>query len=234
MSRKWVRSPRFASVAVASVSLAVSLLAAIENRPRSAQSDPPAAPKIPVFVSDFELFSTAVAHAPKRTVPAEGDGRQGNPVYLDTDPTTVQARRVMDAFATTLVRLLEKEGYPAERQTGNNYPQNGLVVRGVFTEPDGQNRIRRALFGGGSTSPQFALYVGVFNLARQDQPLYQLAPVQSADSHYGPVITLNAYVPLVKFDVDKSPSEEDVRKVCTQIVGQLTTFVGKNAAAVKP
>jgi len=139
----------------------------------------------------------------------------------------------MDAFASSLMQMLQTEGYPATRQTGN-YPPNGLVLRGVFTEPDGKNRIRRALLGGGSAGTQFVLYVGVFNLARPDQPLYQLAPVQSADSHYGPVITLNAYIPLMKFNVDKSPSEEDVRKVSEQIVGQLTNLVGRNAAALRP
>lgn len=228
-----MRWQRIASRVVAGLVLVVSLRAASNrgtNQARLSQSDQPVAAKIPVYVSDFELFSSAVPQAAKKAAGGDGDRK---PVYLDTDPATVQARRVMDAFASTLVEILQKEGYPATRQTGN-YPANGLVLRGVFTEPDGKNRIRRALLGGGATAPQFVLYVGVFNLVRPDQPLYQVAPVQSVDSHYGPVITLNAYLPLVKFNVDKSPSEEDVRKVCAQIVGQLTTLLGRNGAALKP
>lgn len=130
-------------------------------------------------------------------------------------------------------RNTPRRGLPGDT-ANRELPGQWSVLRGVFTEPDGKNRIRRALLGGGAAAPQFVLYVGVFNLARADQPLYQVAPVQSVDSHYGPVIALNAYLPLVKFNVDKSPSEEDVRKVCAQIVGQLTTLLGQNGAVLKP
>jgi hypothetical protein len=196
-----------------------------------AQSDPPTAQKTHVYVSDFELFASAAAHPQKKAAAGEADKKQPNLVYADTDATTVQARRTMDFFANTLVQLLQKEGYTATRQTGN-YPPAGVLLRGVFTEPDAKNRIRRALLGGGSTAPRFILYVGTFNLARQDQPLYQEAPVQSSDPRYGPVITVNAYIPLVKYDVDKNPSQEDVRKICGQIVSHLTSLISKNDLAI--
>jgi len=75
------------------------------------------------------------------------------------------------------------------------------------------------------------LYVGSFNLSRPDQPLYLLAPVQSADSRYGPVISPNAYVPMVKYEVPKNPTEEDVRKVCDDMVRNLTALLSANPAA---
>jgi hypothetical protein len=101
----------------------------------------------------------------------------------------------------------------------------------VFAEPDAENRIRRALLGGSSANPKFLLYVGIFNLARPDQPLYQLAPEQPSGTQFGPVITLNNYIPLAKYELDKNPTEEDVRKICAQIAASLTPLLAANPNA---
>ena len=34
---------------------------------------------------------------------------------------------------------------------------------------------------------------------------------------YGPIITLNNYIPLVKFDLSKNPTEEEVRKAAVSL-----------------
>jgi hypothetical protein len=203
------------------------------NAAAQVQGDPADAKRVTIYVSDFELFSSATGRPAPKTNAADGTAqkRNGEPIYQDTEPTTVQARRMMDAFANTLVELLHKNGYPASRSTGNP-GTNGVQLRGVFAEADEKNRIRRAILGEGSTNPKFILYVATFNLAHQDQPLYVPAPEQSPDSHYGPVITMNAYVPMVKFEVDKAPVGEDVRKICREIVDQLTTLLVTNPNAV--
>jgi len=201
------------------------------NRKTGGQSDPSAAKKVAIYLSDFELAS---APAPRPNPKTGGTAPAQKPtgaIYAETDAPSVQARRVVDAFATTLADAFQKDGYRAARQTGD-LPSAGVLLEGVFAEADRRNRIRRAILGAGSPGPTFILYVGVFNLSRQDQPLYQAAPVQSADSHYGPVISLNAYVPMVKFEVPKEPTEEDVRKICEQIVSQLTSLLVRNPEAI--
>jgi hypothetical protein len=140
---------------------------------------------------------------------------------------SVQARRLTDFFAATLLQILQKKGYNATRASGQN-PPSGAMIRGVFAETDAKNRIRRSLWGGTSSNPRFFLYVGIFNLARPDQPLYQPASEQPASSQYGPVITLNTYIPLAKYELDKNPSEEDVRKICAQIAASLTALLAAN------
>ena len=105
------------------------------------------------------------------------------------------------------------------------------MLRGVFAETDARNRIRRSLWGGTSSNPRFLLYVGIFNLARPDQPLYQLATEQPPNNQYGPIITLNAYIPLAKYELDKNASEEDVRKICAQIAASLTALLAANPNA---
>jgi len=211
---------------------------------------------IPILVTDFELFSVPAAATPPATpiatppaapiappsatppvtspaIPAAAPSKQKPPLPLvngDTDLPSIQARRLTDFFATTLLQILRNKGYNATRASGQN-PSNGAVIRGVFAEPDAKNRIRRSLFGGTSANSRFFLYVGIFNLARPDQPLYQLASEQPVNAQYGPVIMLNNYIPLAKYELDKNPSEEDVRKICAQIAASLTSLLAANPSA---
>jgi len=179
--------------------------------------------------------ATAIATPPATpgVTPAAASSRQKPPLPLvngGTDLPSVQARRLTDFFAATLLQILQKKGYNASRTSGQN-PPSGAMIRGVFAETDAKNRIRRSLWGGTSSNPRFFLYVGIFNLARPDQPLYQLAPEQSLSSQIGPIITLNTYIPLAKYELDKNPSEEDVRKICAEIVASLTALLATNPDA---
>ena len=221
---------KFAVLAIAFIVMAAFPLLVPRQHLQAAQSTPTDAQKIPIYVSDFELFAAAMSDPNLKNAAASAN-RPDNPLYSDADPATVQARRLMDSFAITLVEMFQKNGYTASRITGS-LPTSGVLLRGVFTEPDDKNRIRRAILGAGSTAPTFTLYVGTFNLAHEDQPLYQLAPVQSPDSRFGPVISLNTYIPLVKYEVDKDPSVDDMRRICDQIVGGLTKLLTQNPSAV--
>jgi hypothetical protein len=211
---------------------------AVHHFPR--QSPDFVATSIPIFISDFELFASAVAPLAKSSSPAQVN-RAGPPssakdstsaVFEDADTPSTQARRLMDFFSLSLFQSLKKSGYTVSRQASpRGGASAGVLLRGVFAEPDALNRIRRAMLGGGAPGAKFFLYVGTFNLSRPDQPLYQVAPLQSADSRYGPVITPNAYIPLVKYELPKNPSEDDVRKICDEIVRNLTTLLNANPLA---
>jgi hypothetical protein len=215
-----------------------------------AQASDSTATQVPIVISDFELFSAATKPNPSATQkpgqkkasnpqasPTAANGSNAAPpppvVYGDEDAPTVQARRLMDFFSMTLLQTLQQGGFTATRQQGQN-PSNGALIRGVFTEPDAKNRIRRALLGSDTPGGRFLLYVGLFNLNKPDQPLYEPAPVQSADARYGPVITLNTYIPLAKYELDKDPTEEDVRKICVQIARSLKELLDANPSAFNP
>src|SRR6266478_2536599 len=189
---------------------------------------------VPIMVDDFELFSVPPPPNPSKT-PATAPNQQRPktaPTDADTDADvpSVQAHRLVDFFAATLVETLQKSGYNVRRTRGQN-PNEGALLRGVFAEPDKRNRIRRALFGGPSANSKFFLYVGILNLARPDQPLYQLAPEQPSGVQLGPIITLNNYIPMAKYELDKNPTEEDVRKICAQIAASLTALLAANSNA---
>ncbi len=218
--------------AVACLAFGLLFFTAGQRTPASPQTADPPSATVPVLISDFELLTVSAKAAPAKpaATPQEKPKPLVTGVYQDADAPAVQARRLMDLFTATLLELLKKNGYSVARSTGQN-PPAGALLRGVFAEPDGSNRIRRALLGGTSINPRFLLYVGIFNLARPDQPLYQLATEQSPSSEYGPIITLNNYIPLAKYELDKNPSDEDVRKICLQIAASLTSVLTANPAA---
>ena len=218
----------------------VSLLAlfflapvAVEAANGCSQSADGSTKPVPVLVTDFELFSVPAPPNSSKPPAAAPQNSQTKKTLSSSDEAelpSAQARRLMDFFAATLVETLQKSGYTARRARGATLPK-GALLRGVFAEPDEKNRIRRTLLGGTSVSPRLFLYVGIFNLARPDQPLYQLAAEQPGGSQFGPVITLNNYIPLAKYELDKNPTEEDVRKVCAQIAASLTALLAANANA---
>jgi len=212
------------------VFLAIVALQPADASPQTADASPTA---VPVFVSDFELYSVPPPpNSPKPQAAPQNQTPKTPPASGDPELPSVQARRLMDFFATTMVDTLHKSGYTVRRARGATLPK-GALLRGVFAEPDEKNRIRRTLLGGTSANFKFFLYVGIFNLARPDQPLYQLAPEQeqSVSSQFGPVITLNNYIPLAKYELDKNPTEEDIRKICGQIAASLTALLAANPAA---
>jgi hypothetical protein len=134
-------------------------------------------------------------------------------------------------MSENLAKALEKSGYSARRQrAGEATPQAGLRIRGVFAEPDEQNRIRRLVVGGDSTTPKMLLYVGVDDLTRPEQPLYELAKPPSTDSGHGPVITVTSFSPVVRFELNKNLSDDDLKKIAGDIVADLNELLRANPA----
>lgn len=221
--------PTFRIPWLALLFLVIAGVQAANGNPQSADGSPK---PVPVLVSDFELFSVPPPNSSKTAAAAAQNSQTKKTVSSpeETELASIQARRLTDFFAATLAETLQKSGYTARRARGAAMPK-GALLRGVFAEPDEKNRIRRTLLGGTSVNSKFFLYVGIFNLARPDQPLYQLAAEQPGGSQFGPVITLNNYIPLAKYELDKNPTEEDVRKVCVQITASLTALLATNANA---
>lgn len=232
---------------IAAWGLTVAALA-ISALPALAQSPALDIGQLPVIVSDFELHSLTTRPAkpaspapskPSSSAPASSNTSKGKPgqaqppvVYEDDDTPSAQAQRLREFFAVTLAQVLAQNGFTATTRKQGDNPSNGVLIRGVFAEPDAKNQIRRALLGTDAPSAHFLLYVGIFNLSKPDQPLYQPAPVQDpSDPRFGPVITLNNYIPLAKYELDKDPTEEQVRKICMEIAASLKALVVANPNA---
>jgi Domain of unknown function (DUF4410) len=206
----------------------------------SQQSQSSAATAVPVFISDFELYAAGPAPPPQHNLPAQAKkpvaasrSQEASPLVIeDDDSPSEQARQLTEFFSITLMQSMKKSGYKVARGTSSRGPaMTSVLLRGVFAEADPQNRIRRAMLGVGASGGKFLLYVGTFNTSRPDQPLYQLATVQSADKRYGPIITPNSYIPLVKYEIAKYPTEDEIGKVCDDIARNLTALLNANPSA---
>jgi hypothetical protein len=194
----------------------------------AAQNDSPEKSRI-VYVSDFEL--QALTDDDKTSpAPAEPSGSKNEEKLEDS---AEQASRLVDVMSTTLVKELQKAGYTAIRkQPGDTRPAEGLEIRGIFAESDEQNRLRRAVIGNESGNARMELFVGVENLARPEQPLYAVADPKSNERQQGAVITVTAYAPVAKFEVDKNATDKAVNDTAATIVADLNTLLNANIAAL--
>jgi len=57
-------------------------------------------------------------------------------------------------------------------------------------------------------------------------------PCRSPTQISGPVITLNSYIPMAKYEIEKGITEEDVRRICGQIAADLTALLQRNPTAI--
>jgi hypothetical protein len=187
-----------------------------------------------IYVSDFEVDlatrdgkSTPVTASPSTASPS------GQSEARKEETPAERAGRFVDFVSTTLIKELEKQGYVAQRlHLGETRPEEGIRISGVFAEPDEENRLRRAVIGGGPSIGQMALFVSIGNLARPDQPLYAVVDPKTAGNNVGPVITVSAYAPVARFELPKNVTEKAVRDTATSIVTDLTQLLRTNVASL--
>ena len=243
------------SVLLPLIPLSAAANATPQQAPDSSPARPPftvAAPvkAIVVYVSDFDLDvvsrkpspkaapRTSTPPAPRRTMVSPSGARRGKPSSAsdtsDSDASaeqtpTEQATALVNAVSENLIRALTEAGYDARRLSkGEAPPQRGLRIRGVFVEADEQNRARRLLVGGVPVSPNMILFVGVNNLTRPEQPLYELADPPAKDPRHGPVITVTSYAPAERFDVSRDPSGDELKRIAAKIAADFTALVNVN------
>jgi hypothetical protein len=198
------------------------------SAPRPASGSATTAPR----ASSSDRASSAPPAAQRSTSSSASSNKPNAARTADsqTDDSPAQrANELLNAVSENIVSALEKAGYKAQRlRAGEPHPPKGLRIRGVFAESDEKNRARRLLFGSDSTAPRMILYVGVNDLARPEQPLYELANAPSNDSRFGPVITVTSYAPAVRFELAKNPTDEEIKKIATQITADLTSLLSAN------
>ena len=179
---------------------------------------------------DKEPAAITQAPAPQKPQPGARASGESPRVLQDAETNYKQAERLKTFFGDALVQALLKTGFNA-MPLGSSHPDKGVLIKGVFAEVDSQDHNCLAILGGTTRAPSFVLYVGAYNVARPDQPLYRVMTMENCDAQYGPVISLNNYIPMDKYEVSKSPTEDEVRKVCAQIVANLRALLSVNPAA---
>lgn len=191
-----------------------------------------------VYVSAFDINAAPAQESAKVSPPASPQKPTGSPPPnsassvspRDADSSAKRADRLKTFFGDALLQALRKSGFNTA-PIGSSHPEKGVLLKGVFAEVDSQNHNCLAILGATNPASSFVLYVGAYNLARPDQPLYRVMTMENCDAKFGPVITLNNYVPMDEYAVSKNPTEDEVRKVCAQIVANLRALLSVNSAA---
>jgi len=205
------------------------------NNARSSDFNPKS---VHVYVSLFDINAApgkepavvSKAPVPQKSQPDVQAPGESPHVLQDAEPSSKQAERLKAFFGDALVQALRKSGFNAAPE-GSSRPEKGVLLKGVIAEVDSQSHNCLAILGGAAPAPKFVLYVGVYNLARPDQPLYRVMTMENCDAHYGPVLSLNNYIPMDKYEFSKSPTEDEVRKICTLVVANLKALLSVNSAA---
>jgi hypothetical protein len=222
--RLLMNSLRMAGPLVLFVSCSLALPLPNALKPSASPSRPQADLPI-VFLTDFEL--NAVPPTPARLRPPTSPAPQA-----DEEPSA-QAVRLVKLLSLALTTSLKKVGYTVQPfPSAVGHPDKGLLIRGVFTEADESNRVRRVVLGSGSKSAKFVVYVGVNNLAGPEQPLYQLVapntPGAPVDTRFGPLITITSYGPVTSFELDRRPTDDSIKNMAADIVAKLSALVAAN------
>jgi Domain of unknown function (DUF4410) len=148
------------------------------------------------------------------------------------DSPRVQAAKLVELTSSTLVKVLQQAGYNVKRlRNSAARPENGVVIHGVFAQVDPSAGLRRVMFGGTATDPKMLLFIGVGNLSKPEQALYQVVgplPVGTL----GPAISVSAYAPVSRYDLDRDPSEEQLTRTALQISTDLTRVLNANPLAL--
>jgi hypothetical protein len=211
-------------------------------------SDAAANPPVPIPAGTPAIVSTAPASnstptnaAANNAAPATAassntapPGPVANPAAIRKpepvpDDPRVRTAKFIDLTATTFVKSLEHAGYTVKRLR-NSAPDSGVVIRGVFAQVDPDAGIRRAVYGGAPTDPSMLLFVGVGNLAKPQQTLYQVVR-PSASGTIGPLIAVSAYAPISRYELAHDPSEDSLRRTADQFANDLTRLLNANPLA---
>jgi hypothetical protein len=197
----------------------------VQVRDRTAQGEQPVSPPRAVYIQDFELGSEGM--------PSE-EGVLHRPVIgrvlprlSQRDDPAQKAAKLVELMSASLVEKFAGKGVEARRVvTGAPLPGDGWLVRGVFTEIDEGNRIKRATIGFGSGSTDMEVYVTVSDLAKNaDAPFLVFGTEKDPGKIPGAVVTMNPYVAAAKFVMEKNASEKDVKKTAAQIVEEIVKYM---------
>lgn len=185
---------------------------------RSGPQTPTSGPTPTVYVSDFQID----------VLPPSRPGTQ----KPEDDPQKL-AHHLVELMSTKLMIALQKAGYPAVRMhAGDERPDSGVQIRGLFAEVDSENHWRRAIIRAATDSGKLTALVAVANLTKPEQALYEIAPLPGNEDKPGAVITLSPYVPLTKYELSKDANEDAFRGIAVRVVNDLTELLQRNPDAI--
>ena len=179
-----------------------------------------------VYVTDFDLEFPQGSQATNTSMMRQGPLSRLRERLQGGDPVT-KAHAAIGMMATSITEDLNGDGVPAKRlYPGEPRPTTGWLVRGVVTQLDEGNQLRRAMVGFGAGESELALWVGVTDLARNpDTPFYSLEASDGSGKMPGAIVKLNPYVAAAKFVMSRHATERDVQSTASAIAKSIASEV---------
>ncbi|HWI56377.1 MAG TPA: DUF4410 domain-containing protein [Bacillota bacterium] len=186
-----------------------------------------------VYVADFDLGVQNIQNEEGPLASRPGPlGQVGKRLAGDTQDPEVRARKLVDLMANSIVQGLAKAGFTATRLApGKPLPAQGWLVRGVFTEVQEGNRLRRAMVGMGTGQTDLQVVTKLDDLSQgPPKPLYELDTEASSGQAPGaaPTIALmGPYGAAARFVMAGHDLEKNVKQTASQIAAHVAQRVGQ-------
>ncbi len=188
----------------------------------------PAAKPVVVYVADFEIG--VVKHEDGILSGRPGPvGRIGQRLYGTSSDPAARAQQIVDLMANSLVKELAKSGFNALRLPPSQpVPATGWLVRGLFTEVEEGNRLRRALIGFGEGQTDIQVVTTIADLSQgPPKPLYEVATDAASGNKPGaaPTLVLGPYGAAARFVMAGQDLDKNVRQTAAEIARQMTKHI---------
>jgi hypothetical protein len=184
---------------------------------------------VTIYVSDFDLDASHIKSEPGLLpAPPKLSGPLGQivppPPGAPKDPQAL-ARDLVDSMSASLVNDLTKAGRNARRLApGAPLPASGWLVRGVFTDVNQGNQLRRAVIGFGMGRTDLQVVVDINDLAQgAPKRFYELNT--TADSGKapgaGPTIVLGPAGVAARFVIAGKDLDRNVKQTASKIAAEV-------------
>jgi hypothetical protein len=187
-----------------------------------------------VYVADF-LFN-------KQAVIQEDDSRHG-PLEgfrprifkgIDQERSVDRAEDLVRLLSQSLVDELNEKGISASRvSTINEFATDGILVQGEFLNLDEGDPLKQAAVGLNTGASKMQIKVMISHLPLNESKPDEALDLQSSSASKGPggilglAICGNPYVLAAKFVMAKHTAEKDVRKLASEIAGEIQKYLQK-------
>ncbi len=189
---------------------------------------PPAAAKPAIVsVADFDLWAQTVKTEPGLLAGQPGPvGRVGQRLSGAPSDPAARARQLVNLMGDSLVKELAKAGFNAVRiPPGTAVPATGWLVRGVFTEVQEGNRLRRAMIGFGQGQTDIQVVTAIDDLSQgSPKPLYEMSTDANSGKTPGaaPTLVLGPFGAAARFVMSGNDLEKNVKQTAARIAEQMT------------
>jgi hypothetical protein len=152
-----------------------------------------------------------------------------HPLGVLPQDKTSTAHELVEVMATSLVTDLTKAGFPAQRISADaSPPSDGWLLRGVFTQVDEGNRLRRAIIGVGAGKTQMQVVTKLDDLSQgPPQPFYEVDTSAESGKMPGAIVTMSPAAAAVKFVLASGDLNRNARDTASKIATSVAARVPK-------